>query len=339
MVWPPRLLSRRFALALARSAGPSARRADPRRGSYREDVVDLGRAGRGRCRTGSSPQRNAPTRSLGYPSGPTGNLAEPLIHGAAYFDRLVDEVEALGAGDHLFFTDWRGDPDQRLRAGRPHRGPALRAGRPTRRGGQGADLALPPRRAGLQRGGEPRPQRDDLRRRRRGAARPAGPARRLAPPEAGGAAPPGRARSGTSRSSAGSTCATAAATTPTHHGDPQPVQMSPRYGPASALARRAARGARAGGRRAGHHVPGALDRPDAAGLGEPAGLPAGPAARRRPAPRPAAARSRPTRRPAVRTGVQVLRTYPGVRPATRSPRTASAPWPAATPRRSAGPAG
>ena len=37
------------------------------------------------------------------------------MHGATYFDRLVDEVSALGAGDHLFFTDWRGDPDERLR--------------------------------------------------------------------------------------------------------------------------------------------------------------------------------------------------------------------------------
>ncbi|NYF58304.1 phosphatidylserine/phosphatidylglycerophosphate/cardiolipin synthase-like enzyme [Micromonospora purpureochromogenes] len=48
-----------------------------------------------------------------------GNLAEPLIHGAAYFDRLVREVEALRAGDHLFFTDWRGDPDQRMRPDGP----------------------------------------------------------------------------------------------------------------------------------------------------------------------------------------------------------------------------
>ncbi|MGC1209743.1 MAG: phospholipase D-like domain-containing protein [Micromonospora sp.] len=49
----------------------------------------------------------------------TGNLAEPLIHGAAYFDRLVREVEALTAGDHLFFTDWRGDPDERMRPDGP----------------------------------------------------------------------------------------------------------------------------------------------------------------------------------------------------------------------------
>ncbi|MGV0791010.1 phospholipase D family protein [Mycolicibacterium sp. XJ1819] len=44
-----------------------------------------------------------------------GNRAEPLIHGATYFDHLVTEVEALHAGDHLFFTDWRGDPDQKMR--------------------------------------------------------------------------------------------------------------------------------------------------------------------------------------------------------------------------------
>ncbi len=54
-----------------------------------------------------------------------GNLAEPLVHGAAYFDRLVDEVEALVAGDHLYFTDWRGDPDERLRPDGPTVGELL----------------------------------------------------------------------------------------------------------------------------------------------------------------------------------------------------------------------
>ncbi|MDQ2637060.1 MAG: phospholipase [Actinomycetota bacterium] len=48
-----------------------------------------------------------------------GNRAEPLIHGATYFDHLVTEVQALRAGDHLFFTDWRGDPDQKMRDGGP----------------------------------------------------------------------------------------------------------------------------------------------------------------------------------------------------------------------------
>src|SRR4051794_25965486 len=53
------------------------------------------------------------------PAWTTGNLARPLVHGAAYFDRLVEEVQTLGPGDHLFFTDWRGDPDERLREGGP----------------------------------------------------------------------------------------------------------------------------------------------------------------------------------------------------------------------------
>ncbi|MGY1786975.1 phospholipase D family protein [Geodermatophilus sp. SYSU D00698] len=53
------------------------------------------------------------------PAWTEGNLAEPLVHGAAYFDRLVECVEGLDEGDHLFFTDWRGDPDEELRPGGP----------------------------------------------------------------------------------------------------------------------------------------------------------------------------------------------------------------------------
>ena len=48
---------------------------------------------------------------LGWTSG---NHARPLIHGAAYFRELRNAVERLGAGDLLLFTDWRGDPDERL---------------------------------------------------------------------------------------------------------------------------------------------------------------------------------------------------------------------------------
>src|SRR6202521_1696460 len=44
----------------------------------------------------------------------TGNRVETLVHGAAYFRRLLEAVSELAAGDQLFFTDWRGDPDQRL---------------------------------------------------------------------------------------------------------------------------------------------------------------------------------------------------------------------------------
>jgi len=44
----------------------------------------------------------------------TGNLVEPLVHGAEYFSRLVEAVRSLGTGDLLMFTDWRGDSDQVL---------------------------------------------------------------------------------------------------------------------------------------------------------------------------------------------------------------------------------
>jgi phosphatidylserine/phosphatidylglycerophosphate/cardiolipin synthase-like enzyme len=43
-----------------------------------------------------------------------GNRVENLIHGATYFRRLLEAVREMKAGDQLFFTDWRGDPDQLL---------------------------------------------------------------------------------------------------------------------------------------------------------------------------------------------------------------------------------
>ncbi|MCT7660150.1 phospholipase D family protein [Mycobacterium deserti] len=48
-----------------------------------------------------------------------GNRTEPLIHGSTYFDRLATEVDALSSGDYVFFTDWRGDPDQKVRDAGP----------------------------------------------------------------------------------------------------------------------------------------------------------------------------------------------------------------------------
>ncbi|MDX6199302.1 MAG: hypothetical protein QOJ79_2453 [Actinomycetota bacterium] len=42
------------------------------------------------------------------------NTATPLVHGSTYFDALRAAVARLAAGDLLLFTDWRGDPDQRL---------------------------------------------------------------------------------------------------------------------------------------------------------------------------------------------------------------------------------
>ncbi|HEU4948256.1 MAG TPA: phospholipase D-like domain-containing protein [Kribbella sp.] len=43
-----------------------------------------------------------------------GNLVRPLVDGATYFRRLYRELCALRAGDRVFFTDWRGDADERL---------------------------------------------------------------------------------------------------------------------------------------------------------------------------------------------------------------------------------
>jgi phosphatidylserine/phosphatidylglycerophosphate/cardiolipin synthase-like enzyme len=68
-------------------------------------------------------ERGNPATSL--PAWCEGSLATPLVHGSAYFDRLVDEVLALEPGDHLFFTDWRGDPDQRMRDDGPTVGELL----------------------------------------------------------------------------------------------------------------------------------------------------------------------------------------------------------------------
>lgn len=62
-------------------------------------------------------ERGNPASTL--PTHCEGNLVEPLVHGATYFDALATEVESLGPGDHVFFTDWRGDPDELMRDGGP----------------------------------------------------------------------------------------------------------------------------------------------------------------------------------------------------------------------------
>ncbi|QES52763.1 phospholipase [Streptomyces venezuelae] len=43
-----------------------------------------------------------------------GNRAHALVHGAPYFQELLAGIRALRKGDLLLFTDWRGDPDERL---------------------------------------------------------------------------------------------------------------------------------------------------------------------------------------------------------------------------------
>jgi phosphatidylserine/phosphatidylglycerophosphate/cardiolipin synthase-like enzyme len=54
-----------------------------------------------------------------------GNLVKPLVHGAAYFARLHEELTALRQGDRVWFTDWRGDADERLLADGPSIGDLL----------------------------------------------------------------------------------------------------------------------------------------------------------------------------------------------------------------------
>ncbi|MCU1677129.1 MAG: phospholipase, partial [Frankiales bacterium] len=54
-----------------------------------------------------------------------GNLVRPLVHGAVYFARLHEELHGLTAGDRVFFTDWRGDADERLVDGGPTIGDTL----------------------------------------------------------------------------------------------------------------------------------------------------------------------------------------------------------------------
>lgn len=44
----------------------------------------------------------------------TGNTVRPIVHGATYFRELHERISALGAGDRLYFVDWRGDPDEQL---------------------------------------------------------------------------------------------------------------------------------------------------------------------------------------------------------------------------------
>ncbi|MCU1344848.1 MAG: phosphatidylserine/phosphatidylglycerophosphate/cardiolipinsynthase-like protein [Acidimicrobiia bacterium] len=43
-----------------------------------------------------------------------GNRVSVLVHGSSYFADLLNRVRSMAAHDMLFFTDWRGDPDERL---------------------------------------------------------------------------------------------------------------------------------------------------------------------------------------------------------------------------------
>ncbi len=64
-----------------------------------------------------------------------GNEVRYLVHGATYFAELHRAVTAMGRGDLLLFTDWRGDPDQRLHEGGAEIGSVLAAA-----AGRGVDV-------------------------------------------------------------------------------------------------------------------------------------------------------------------------------------------------------
>ena len=66
-----------------------------------------------------------PAGGAGAASWSEGNLVRPLVHGATYFARLHEELTALHAGDRVWFTDWRGDADERLLADGPSIGDLL----------------------------------------------------------------------------------------------------------------------------------------------------------------------------------------------------------------------
>jgi len=44
----------------------------------------------------------------------TGNFVRPLVHGATYFAELRQRILETRQGDLIYFTDWRGDPDERM---------------------------------------------------------------------------------------------------------------------------------------------------------------------------------------------------------------------------------
>ena len=53
-------------------------------------------------------------RHFGENAWSSGNFVRPLVHGATYFSELAQRIRETRAGDAIYFTDWRGDPDERL---------------------------------------------------------------------------------------------------------------------------------------------------------------------------------------------------------------------------------
>ncbi len=61
-----------------------------------------------------NPATKLDARHPGGAAWSTGNEVRPLVHGATYFAELLSRLSAMQPGDLLLFTDWRGDPSERL---------------------------------------------------------------------------------------------------------------------------------------------------------------------------------------------------------------------------------
>lgn len=61
-----------------------------------------------------NPDTRLDARHPGGQAWTTGNDVVPLVHGVVYFRALNAAVSAMGPGDLILFTDWRGDPDEQL---------------------------------------------------------------------------------------------------------------------------------------------------------------------------------------------------------------------------------
>lgn len=63
-------------------------------------------------------ERENPRSRLAAPSAApgwtTGNHVQALVHGRPYFEDLHQRIAQMDAGDRIYFTDWRGDPDEQL---------------------------------------------------------------------------------------------------------------------------------------------------------------------------------------------------------------------------------
>ena len=70
----------------------------------------------------ASQRGNTATRIRAWTEG---NSVQALVHGQSYFHALAEALGGAGEGDLVLFTDWRGDPDERVADGGPTVGEVL----------------------------------------------------------------------------------------------------------------------------------------------------------------------------------------------------------------------